>query len=122
VPNGFMQMASFINGFEVCVSALQIVIVGPSNDQRTHDLINAVLGRALPNRILLVISPDQALPQGHPAHGKAMQNGQPTAYLCQGQVCSAPVTSAVTLSQALQLPQTQQRTPVQSAMMPAVNS
>ena len=32
-------------------------------------------------------------------------NGQPTAYVCQRQTASAPITNAVTLSQMLQLPQ-----------------
>jgi uncharacterized protein YyaL (SSP411 family) len=44
------------------------------------------------------------LPEGHPAHGKTMENGQPTAYVCQHQNCSAPIANPVTLSQVLQLP------------------
>jgi uncharacterized protein len=51
-----------------------------------------------------VVSPDEVLPEGHPAHGKAMENGQPTAYVCQHQNCSAPIANPVTLSQVLQLP------------------
>jgi uncharacterized protein YyaL (SSP411 family) len=121
VPQTFLQMSSFLAAFEFCVIALQIVVIGPNNDTRTHDLINAVFGRALPNRLLVVATPGQAFPQGHPVQGKTMQNGQPTAYICQGQTCSAPVTSAVALSQMLQLPRGAQ-TPVQAAMMPAVNA
>jgi uncharacterized protein YyaL (SSP411 family) len=41
---------------------------------------------------------------GHPAHGKTMQNGQPTAYVCQRMTCSAPIINPVTLSQVLLLP------------------
>jgi uncharacterized protein len=37
-------------------------------------------------------------------HGKTMENGQPTAYICQRGACSPPVTNPVTLSQMLQLP------------------
>ena len=118
--NGYMQMPTFLSGLEFCALALQIVIVGPNSDRRTHDLINAVMGRSLPNRVLTVIAPDEKLPDSHPAHGKAMQNGQPTAYVCQGRACSAPVTSAVTLSQLLQLPQPAQ-TAVQAAAMPSPN-
>jgi uncharacterized protein YyaL (SSP411 family) len=33
-----------------------------------------------------------------------MENGQPTAYVCQHQNCSAPIANPVTLSQVLQLP------------------
>jgi len=53
-----------------------------------------------------------ALPTGHPAFGKGMVNGAPTAYLCSRADCSAPITSAVTLSQVLTLPP---RAPVGSA-------
>jgi hypothetical protein len=45
------------------------------------------------------------LPPNHPAFGKPMENGQPTVYLCQRNVCSAPITGAAVLSQALTLPQ-----------------
>ena len=52
----------------------------------------------------MVVDPRDALPAGHPAAGKTMQNGQPTAYVCQRMSCSAPITNPVTLSQVLQLP------------------
>ena len=118
VPRGYLQMPTFLCGFELCALALQIVIVGSNTDSRTHDLINAVLGRSLPNRILIVIGPEDKLPEGHPVAGKTMINGQPTAYLCQGPTCSSPVTSAVMLSQILQLPQGPQNA-VQAAAAPA---
>ena len=62
------------------------------------------MGRSLPNRLLVVVEPGETLPETHPAFGKAMENGQPTAYICQHQNCSAPISNAVTLSQVLQLP------------------
>jgi uncharacterized protein YyaL (SSP411 family) len=52
----------------------------------------------------MVVDPSDALPEGHPAFGKTMENGQPTAYICQHQNCSAPIANPVTLSQVLQLP------------------
>jgi uncharacterized protein YyaL (SSP411 family) len=52
----------------------------------------------------MVVEPDDALPEGHPAFGKTMQNGQPTAYVCVRNTCSQPITNAVQLSQTLQLP------------------
>jgi uncharacterized protein YyaL (SSP411 family) len=51
-----------------------------------------------------VVDPLQSLSEGHPAYGKKMENGQPTAYVCQRQACSAPITNPVTLSQLLQMP------------------
>ncbi len=96
--------ASYINGLENFATGSQVVVVGPRNNARTQELIRTVWGKALPNRLLFVVESGEALPVGHPAFGKGMQNGAPTAYLCQRNVCSAPITSAVTLSQALTLP------------------
>jgi uncharacterized protein YyaL (SSP411 family) len=99
-----MSMASYLCGLETVLNGLQIVIVGPLTSPKTHELVNTVLGRSLPHRTLILADPSQELPPAHPAFGKAMANGQPTAYICQRQTCSAPITNPVTLSQALQLP------------------
>jgi uncharacterized protein YyaL (SSP411 family) len=100
----FLSMGAYLNGLETTLMALQIVIVGPRANAKTLELANAVLGRSLPHRVLLVVDPAEALPVGHPAHSKTMQNGQPTAYVCQRMTCSAPITNPVTLSQVLQMP------------------
>jgi len=104
VARAFVSMGSYINGLEVALTGLQIVIVGPLGNAKTHELVNAVLGRSLPNRTLMVVGPNETLPESHPAAGKTMQNGQPTAYVCQRNTCSAPISNPVTLSQVLQLP------------------
>jgi hypothetical protein len=101
----WMSMGSYFNGLEYAVSDLHLVVVGPLNHPKTHELTAAILGRALPNRCLTVVGPDEVFPADHPMHGKTMVNGQPTAYVCQRQTCSAPITNPVTLSQMLQLPQ-----------------
>jgi hypothetical protein len=104
VGRSFMAMGTYLNGLETLIAGLQIVIVGPHEAQKTRELITAVLGRSLPNRLLMVVEPSEELPEGHPARGKTMENGQPTAYVCQHQNCSAPIANPVTLSQVLQLP------------------
>ena len=104
----WVSCASYINGLENFASGLQVVVVGPRSNSKTQELIRTVWGKALPNRLLYVVETGEALPTGHPAFGKGMQNGAPTAYLCQRNVCSPPITSAVTLSQALTLPLRQQ--------------
>jgi uncharacterized protein len=104
VGRAYLQMGSWLNGLEIAITALQIVIIGPNDNPKTHELANAVLGRSLPNRLMMVIDPKDTLPDGHPAQGKTMQNGQPTAYVCQRMTCSAPIINPVTLSQVLQLP------------------
>jgi uncharacterized protein YyaL (SSP411 family) len=100
----FQSCGSYFSGLETAVASLQIVIIGQPSHPRTHELAAAVLSRSLPNRLLVIVSPDDKLPDGHPAFGKTMENGQPTAYVCQRGTCSAPFTNPVALSQALQLP------------------
>jgi uncharacterized protein YyaL (SSP411 family) len=101
----YTSMSSYICGLELVMTGLQIVIVGPLNSPKTHELISAVMGRSLPNKTLVLADPAQDFAEGHPALGKKMENGQPTAYICQRMTCSAPITNPVTLSQVLQLPQ-----------------
>ncbi len=99
-----ISMGTFINSLEVAALGQAVVIVGPLNHPKTHELVSAVRGRCLPNLTLIVTDPSQALPEGHPAAGKGMQNGQPTAYVCQRMTVTSPITNPVTLSQMLQLP------------------
>jgi len=68
-------MGAYMNGLEVAMTALQIVIVGQIDNSKTYELANAVLGRSLPCRTMMVVDPRDALPAGHPAAGKTMQNG-----------------------------------------------
>jgi hypothetical protein len=42
-----------------------------------------------------------ALPASSPAHGKTAIGGKPTAYVCIGPQCSAPVTDAAALVEAV---------------------
>lgn len=100
----YISMGSFINSLENVAAGLQIVIIGPVTNPKTHELVSAVTGRSLPNRMLIMVDPSQELPVGHPAHGKTMVGGVPTAYICQRMTCEQPITNPVTLSQALQLP------------------
>ncbi|MGQ0740727.1 MAG: thioredoxin domain-containing protein [Alphaproteobacteria bacterium] len=113
----YAQMATYINNFEFVAGAMQIVIVGAVTDARTHTLIQAVLGRPLPNRMLVVVGAEEELPASHPAHGKKMEGGVPTAYICTRSECSAPITSPVALSQAV-LPSLPPPAPAQQPQTP----
>jgi hypothetical protein len=103
LATSYPNMASFLCNFEFLNATTQIVILGSGADSRTQDLINAVRSRSVPNRILMVFQPGDPMPPGHPAIGKQMLNGQPTAYVCMNNTCSDPVTSPVALSQSLLL-------------------
>ncbi|HWC64278.1 MAG TPA: thioredoxin domain-containing protein [Rhizomicrobium sp.] len=97
----------FLNGFETFATGLQMVVVGPRTDPRTRELVRAIWGKSMPNRLLIQVEASEELPANHPAFGKPMENGQPTVYLCQRNNCSPPYTGAVSLSQVLTLPQQQ---------------
>jgi len=105
VTRAYLSCGSFLNGLEFAVSNLQILVMGPIDNQKTLELIAAVQGRSLPNKLLIVVADGSALPEGHPAKNLQMVNGNPTAYICQRGQTSQPIVNPVALSQMLQLPQ-----------------
>ncbi len=104
VGRAYVSMGSFMNSLETVTGWLMVVIVGPVTNPKTHELISAVMGRSLPTKLLLMLDPSDALPEGHPLFGAAMVGGVPTAYICQNMKTEPPITNPVTLSQALQFP------------------
>jgi len=68
--------------------------MGARGNPLTETMVAIVQQRYIPNRVVVVIEPSQqdggaALPL---ANGKSSLNGRPTAYICQHQTCSHPVT------------------------------
>jgi uncharacterized protein YyaL (SSP411 family) len=101
----WITAGGFLNGFETFATGLQMVVVGKPDSAATGELIRTIWGKVMPDRLLVRVESTEELAKNHPAYGKPMENGQPTVYLCQRNACSAPITSAVALSQALTLPQ-----------------
>jgi len=93
----FFPLSTFLNGLDLFTDALQVVVVGDRADSRAAALLDAVLDRSLPNRLLTTIPAGAALPPGHPAAGKGQVDGKPTAYVCRGVTCQAPVTEPTAL-------------------------
>ncbi|HKY19412.1 MAG TPA: thioredoxin domain-containing protein [Rhizomicrobium sp.] len=111
-----MASGSYFAGFEYMVNSLVILVVGHKGHAKTQELVHAYWGKPMPNGMLVQIEPGEALPPDHPATGRGMEGGKPTAYICQAGSCSDPFTSATELSFALTLPpqlREQQRTLVQ---------
>ena len=97
VQRNFFPLSTLLNAAELLERALQVVLVGPADDRAA--LMQAVAASAsLPNLVLQPVEPGRDLPDGHPARGKGMIDGQPTAYVCEGPVCSAPLTRAEALA------------------------
>ena len=96
VSRNFFPLATALNAMAFDMAGLDIVIVGDPGDSGTALLIDAAL-TAGPDRLLQVISPDQVLPDGHPAAGKGRVDGQAAAYLCRQMVCGLPITDPAEL-------------------------
>ncbi|HLY58630.1 MAG TPA: thioredoxin domain-containing protein [Stellaceae bacterium] len=98
----YFSLAAYLNGIDLWAHARQVVVVGDRAEAGTQALLAAVQAVSLPNRILSVIRPGEALPALHPAFGKTQEGGKATAYVCRGQTCSLPVTEPAALKAALQ--------------------
>jgi uncharacterized protein YyaL (SSP411 family) len=78
-----------------------VVVTGPANDPDTQALLAAVRAAPDPAVCALHAATPDAVPPGHPAHGKSTIGGRPAAYVCRGQVCGLPITNPADLAQAL---------------------
>jgi uncharacterized protein len=100
VQRNFFPLSTLLNAAELAEHPLQVVLVGPGNaiEPLRHAVATA---SSLPNLILQQVPPDAALPEDHPARGKGIAGGKATAYVCEGPVCSAPLTDPAALASAL---------------------
>lgn len=98
-----LQVAGLFNAAETLDAALQIVLVGRRGDNATDTLFKHVMGASLPNRAVDVIKAGTVLPEGHPARYKEQIDGEATAYVCRGTICSLPVTNTKDLTGTLLL-------------------
>ncbi len=94
-------LATLLNEAELLSRAVQTVVIGTAEDPDAGALLKAARTAPQPNLVLSRIEPDADLPDGHPAQGKTQVDGQATAYVCVGPVCSLPVTDAEGLRDAL---------------------
>ena len=97
----FFPLATLINNAELAERPVQIVLVGEPGDAAFAALWRAVYQVSLPNRVVATVKPGEALPSGHPAAGKGLVAGRPAAYVCEGPVCSLPLTEPQALTAAL---------------------
>jgi uncharacterized protein YyaL (SSP411 family) len=88
----FFPLATLINNAELALKPMQIVLVGRADDTVFAELRRAVYLVSLPNRVVQAIASGEALPEDHPAAGKGLVAGRPAAYVCDGPVCSLPIT------------------------------
>jgi uncharacterized protein YyaL (SSP411 family) len=72
------------------------VIVVPKNADAT-ELRQALSQVSLPGAVVQEIREANGVPTSSPARGKTAVGGKPTAYVCIGPQCSAPVTEPTAL-------------------------
>ena len=96
-----LAMTTLLNNVEFLLNPLQIVIIGTRVDSAAQEMLSAIHGKPLPNKVLAVLPADSNLPDSHPAAGMGQIDGQVTAYVCLGQTCSLPQTTAAGLEHAL---------------------
>ena len=74
----------------------EIAIIGPRTNPATVELLDAVFGRFVPNKVVVgAESPQPGALDGNPLlEARDMSGGKPTAYVCQNYVCQLPVTDA----------------------------
>jgi hypothetical protein len=101
VGKNFFPLATLINSAELAQNPVQIVLAGAPGDPALEELRRAVYAVSLPRRIVQIVAPDGALPPGHPAAGKTIVDGKATAYVCEGPVCSLPISGAEALIRLL---------------------
>jgi len=89
-PLGFTHLLMAIDLYTSDLK--EIVIVGPTSDARTTELLRARRSRYLPNSITLVGDAGDAdkVPL---FEGRVLVEDRPTAYVCKRGVCRLPVTS-----------------------------
>ncbi len=81
----------------------EIVIVGPAGADSTRSMLREVNSRFMPNKVAVGMA-DPANPplKDSPLlEQRAMQDGQPTAYVCENYACQLPVTDAAALAAQL---------------------
>ncbi len=98
----FFPLATLLNNAELLAKPLQIAIIGDNTDAAFTGLRRAAYSVSLPNRVVETHAPGAVLPEGHPARGKGLVAGAAAAYLCEGPVCSLPLTEPAALRDALE--------------------
>jgi uncharacterized protein YyaL (SSP411 family) len=94
--NLFGHMA-LLNALDLRLRAAEIVVTG----QGAAPLVAAALKIPFVDRILLRAASADALPAAHPAQAKVAAASGSAAFVCVGETCSLPVTTAEAIAQTV---------------------
>ena len=99
-PSAFGRLLSALD--RTVAASVEIAIVGERDDPATGDLLRAALTPYLPNRTMAGAAPGEVLHHAIPLlEDREEQDGRPTAYVCEGYACRAPVNDADALTEQL---------------------
>ncbi len=102
IERAFPSMTALLNAWDLLNNAVQVVLVGRSDDDGYADLLDVVATVCLPDLVLTRLDPAATLAPDHPASGKvAAVPGRAQAYVCVGQVCSLPLSHPSELRRSL---------------------
>ena len=93
VARNFFPLATLLNNAELLDKPLQIVVVGEDNDPALQALGRAVYRLSLPNRVVLTLPPDRALPRQitrRPAKVSSPENPQLMSATARSARCRYP--------------------------------
>jgi uncharacterized protein YyaL (SSP411 family) len=93
--NVFSHAGLLTSAIDLIAPAHIIIVVPESGDAR--ELRRALSDVSLPGAVVQDIREGESLAPTSPAHGKTAIDGKPTAYVCIGSQCSAPVADAAAL-------------------------
>jgi uncharacterized protein YyaL (SSP411 family) len=97
--NVFSHTGLLTGALDLLAPAHIVIVVPEGGDARV--LRRALADVSLPNAVVQEIGEGDSLALSSPAHGKTAIGGKPTAYVCIGPQCSAPVTEPAALVEAV---------------------
>lgn len=101
IPVNAFGTAGLLSAIDTRENAVLAVVVS-SDGMAVADFDKALSDRGDPALLRLIGAPDKGFPVQHPLHGKPLQDGRPTLYLCREGTCSAPITDPAEIEPALQ--------------------
>lgn len=104
VLSGPAASERFLSAVEFALSGpVEVAIVGNPDDPRTTALLRTIHETYLPNRVLMLSSPDR--PDGAPLspllQNRSLVSGAPAAFVCRNYACKRPATTPEQLAAQL---------------------
>jgi uncharacterized protein YyaL (SSP411 family) len=93
--------SNLIDGALALQEGVQIAVAGAPDDPAAAALAKVAATAPLPERVVLRVDPETALPADHPAAGKGLCDGKAAAYVCRGPVCTLPISDPDALRREL---------------------